>query len=73
MADFRIRQDGMTVAAVSGPDDRAEGEILRYAMQYRQDGPLTIQRKQQHADPDGKWYWKRHALFERWPLPEGKP
>jgi hypothetical protein len=68
MAEFRIRQNGQTVVGTRGPDDRAEAGILHYAMQYRQDGPLTIQRQQRQAGSDGKWYWKRHALFEQWPV-----
>ena len=34
MADFRLRQNGMTVASTTGPDPiSAEGEILHYTIQ----------------------------------------
>lgn len=66
MAEFRIRQGGITVASVSGPDEvSAEGEILHYAMQYRHDGELTIERKV--LGSTGSPYWKRHMLMSIWP------
>jgi hypothetical protein len=45
MAEWRARlwQDGMVVAAVSGPDgQRVEREILHYAVQYEKDGPVRV-------------------------------
>lgn len=40
---FSLRQDGMIVAEVSGPDrERCLSEILHYAMVYGQDGPCEI-------------------------------
>ena len=44
-SEFRILQDGCTVCAVSGPGPSARTEILRYAAQYSQDGPIAIQAK----------------------------
>lgn len=68
MAEFRIRQNGMTVAASCAKGDN-EAEILHYAMQYRKDGSCTVERK--HVTPGSpKGYWKRHILFEQWPLAE---
>ena len=61
MPEFRIRQDNMTVAAASG-----EGEIMRYAYQYRMDGPLTIQVK--HMLPSGPG-WKLHMQMAQFPQP----
>jgi hypothetical protein len=66
MAEFRIRQKGITAASVSGPDEvSSEGEILHYAMQYRRDGELTIERKV--LGSTGGAYWKRHMLMAIWP------
>ena len=39
-AEYEIIQDDMQVAATSGPD--AYREIMHYAAQYEQDGPLEI-------------------------------
>ena len=40
---YEIEQDGVVVASVSGPDhDQVRSEILRYARQYMQRGPITI-------------------------------
>ena len=66
-AVFRIKQGGQTVAKVEGPAREAEAEIWHYAMQYRADGPLTIERKVANATGKGSW-WKRHAAFEQWSL-----
>lgn len=65
MPHFRIRQNNITVAEAHGAN--AEREIMHYAMQYRQDGELTIQ--VQHASPTrpSKWNWKRWALMAKWP------
>jgi len=65
MPYFRIRQAGETVAATSGPD--AESEIMRYAMQYRADGDLTIQVQHRSPTVPGKWNWKRWMLMAKWP------
>lgn len=61
---FRLRQGNMTVAGAS-----TEHEIMHYAMQYRQDGPVTVQRQERRSRRTTKsmWYWKRHAFFEKWP------
>lgn len=73
MADFRLRQNGMTVASAAGPDPiSTEGEILHYAMKYRQDGAVTIERKHITAGSP-KGYWKRHMLMEQWPVPQEAP
>jgi hypothetical protein len=61
MTRFRIRQDGVTVAAAEGPN--AESMILFYADQYREDGEITIQH-------NAEGHWKRWALFCQWPIPE---
>lgn len=58
---FRIRQDGNTVAQTHGAN--AEAEIMHYAMQYRQDGEITIQH-------NVEGHWKRFAYFCHWPTPE---
>lgn len=66
MAEYRIRVNGMTVASVQAHDAiRAEREAFAYALQYRDEGDVTVQRKQRSPDPnpDGKWFWKRHAFF----------
>lgn len=55
---YRIRQNGMTVAATEGPS--AETEIWRYAWLYRAEGELTIQH-------NAEGYWKRFALLCQWP------
>ncbi len=39
----QLWQDGMVVAAVSGPDgESVQREIKHYAAQYEQDGPVRI-------------------------------
>ena len=55
---FRLRQDGITVAKVEGPN--AEREIWHYAFQYRADGEVTIQH-------NAEGHWKRLALLAQWP------
>ena len=57
---FRIRQDNMTVAKVTGLPQEAEAEIMHYAMQYREEGELTIQH-------NAAGHWKRFALLCQWP------
>lgn len=64
--EFRAMQGRAKIAQVRGTDlRRAEAEIFRYALQYRHEGDVTVQKQVRQADPnpDGKWYWKRHALF----------
>lgn len=56
MTRFRIRQNNMTVASAD-----SEREIMHYAMQYRQDGEITIQH-------NAAGHWKRWALLCQWPL-----
>lgn len=42
---YELWQDGIVVASVSSPsDERSIHEILHYAGQYWQDGPLEIRR-----------------------------
>lgn len=65
MPHFRMIQGKTAVALASGQN--AEAEILRYADQYRADGPVTIQRREA-SSVTGKWYWKRHMLLEQWPV-----
>lgn len=48
--EFRIQQDGMVVAGASGPAWRAVEEIMRYAKQYAEDGPIVIEER-----VNGKW------------------
>lgn len=69
MAEFRLRQNGMTVAKVSSSGTGAECEALHYAMQYRSEGAVTIERQVPNKTGKGVW-WKRHALFEQWPAQE---
>jgi hypothetical protein len=66
MPYFRIRQNNATVAIASGKD--AEREIMHHADLYRAYGPVTIQRQERSPTLDGKWYWKRHMLMEKWPI-----
>ena len=41
---FNLRQDGMIVASVSGPDrEQALREIMHYALVYSEDGPCTVE------------------------------
>jgi len=67
MPYFRIRQGGVTVASASGPDPVAQESILHYAMQYRQDGDLTIQRQERSPSAGSEWFWKRHMFMAKWP------
>jgi hypothetical protein len=46
--EFRLIQDGMPVAWVSG--DNLTNEVYHYAAVYEQDGPVTIQHK-----VNGRW------------------
>lgn len=46
--EFRLIQDGMPVAWVSG--DNLTNEVEHYAAVYEQDGPVTIQHK-----VNGRW------------------
>jgi len=59
MAEFRIRQEGLVVAAAND-----ENAILHYAMQYRADGPLTVQVK--HMLRSGP-IWKLHMQMAQFP------
>lgn len=46
MAAFRIIQDGLEVASVSGPNrEKCFREIWRYAEQYAEDGSAEIKEK----------------------------
>ena len=41
--EFQLEQDGIVVAGVSGQDrDKVWAEIIRYALQYSQDGPCKV-------------------------------
>lgn len=52
---WRIKQDGMVVAAGDGPDRRsAEREMSHYAMLYAQEGSIVIETR------TGKNKWRRH-------------
>lgn len=42
--DYRLVQDGIVVAEISGPDERAQAEMAHYAVQYSQAGPVGIER-----------------------------
>jgi len=49
-----IWQGGMMVACVEGPSRKAiECDVCRYAVQYAQDGPVSI-RYSMKARPDGR-------------------
>ena len=54
---FRIKQDDMIVASTSGT--KALAEIMRYAHQYVEDGPIEIQCKQY------KGRWKSYMHMSR--------
>lgn len=43
--DFRIKQDGVVVASISGLTGHATMEMKRYGLQYEEDGPIEIQEK----------------------------
>ena len=61
MTEFRIKQNGMTVAKAAG-----EAEIMRYAYQYRMDGPITVQvRHMLQSGPS----WKMHMQMAQYPQP----
>ena len=64
MYEYRLIQDGQTVASVTAPTDaQARNEIGHYALVYGQDGPVKIERVKCHerawrsgivdADSDG--------------------
>lgn len=62
---FRLRQNGKTVAQADGWEEAAQGEIMHYVRQYREEGEVTVQ----------YWngtHWKRWALFCQWPVPKGE-
>jgi hypothetical protein len=71
MIEYRIKQMGSTVAAVRGSShEEAEAAILHYAMQYRADGPLKIERQEPSPTRPGVMNWKRHMFFEQFPPKE---
>lgn len=39
---FHVKQDGLVVAAGSGPIEDVRREAAHYAAVYRQDGPVTV-------------------------------
>lgn len=67
MLMLRARQGNKTIGESGGPD--AERNMIELALRERNRGAVTIQRQQRQAspNPDGKWYWKRHMLFEQFP------
>ena len=59
---LRVLVGKMKVAAANGGDlASVEAQAFHYALQYREEGEVTVQR--QVLDTTGKPYWKRHALF----------
>lgn len=48
--EYQIKADGMVVAGSSGTDARARAEAFRYAVQYQEEGEVTIQQK-----VNGRW------------------
>lgn len=42
---YRLTQDGLVVAEVSGPDNEAAREIYHYAHIYAENGPVVVQRR----------------------------
>ena len=70
MPRFRIIQNRMTVAATEGLD--AEAAIMFYAMQYREEGPATVEVRHKSPTRPGKFNWKRFAHFEKWPDPNAE-
>lgn len=63
MVALRIKQNGEVVVRVEGNSPETEASILHYAMQYRQDGDVTIEH-------NAKGYWKRWAFMCQWPIHE---
>lgn len=66
---FEIVQDGMVVASVSSPSE-AKGfqEATRYAMQYREEGPVTMRYKN---PKDASWVevqFSGKTNASRWPV-----
>jgi len=55
MVDYRLLQDELVVAFVSGTKESSLREINHYAAMYSQDGPVQIQvkTKRQWVDYDG--------------------
>jgi hypothetical protein len=49
-SEYRLIQDGITVAEVCGPENDAFQEIMHYAAIYSQDGLVQIERK-----VEGEW------------------
>ena len=44
-ATFELWQDGIKVAVVIAPRERAQAEIAHYALIYGQDGPVEVREK----------------------------
>ena len=44
--EYRVMQDGVMVARLSGPKETALPSILHYAMMYGQDGPVRVERRE---------------------------
>jgi len=68
MAEYSLSiwQDGMEVAAVSGPDlDRVHAEAMHYAFVYGQDGPTEIR-----GIPAEKFEWLKAKLNGPTPSPK---
>lgn len=66
--EMRVLVGKLKVAQVGGSDlDRVESQAFHYAMQYRDEGDVTVQRQERTDDPSGKWWWKRHAFFSAHP------
>jgi hypothetical protein len=62
--EMRVVIGKMKVAQVGGSDFKSvEGQALHYAMQYREEGDVTIQRQVRTGGSCGKLRWKRHAFF----------
>ena len=60
-AEYRLIQDGMTVAQVDGPTVAAYREIKHYAAVYSQDGPVRIEQKIAKAPNKWQEIWHAHA------------
>lgn len=58
---FRIKQNNQVVVRVEGYPIEAEAEIMHYALQYREEGELTIQH-------NAEGHWKRFMLICQWPV-----
>jgi hypothetical protein len=71
---FEIVQEGMVVAGVTSPSE-AKGfmEAMRYAMQYRQDGPVTMRYKN---PKDASWvevHLSGKVSQPKWPVLAATP